>query len=114
MRVRFPLGAPIVIDMACHYLNMKNADEFYMRLKSRDADIVLKMVKCVLSAFKRDKDQIDIFDITFKNMDQLTFSIDKSQYKELLGNCMKDLIEMEEYETAIVIRDELDKVDKNG
>ena len=83
---------------------MKNADEFYMRLKSRDTDIVLKMVKCVLSAYKRDKDQIDIFDITFKNMDQLTFSIDKSQYKELLGNCMKDLIEMEEYELCAEVK----------
>jgi galactitol-specific phosphotransferase system IIB component len=84
--------------MACHYLTMKNADEFYMRLKSRDVDIVLKMVKCVLSAYKRDKDQIDIFDITFKSMDQLTFSIDKSQYKELLGNCM------EEYELCAEIK----------
>ena len=83
---------------------MKNADEFYMRLKSRDVDIVLKMVKCVLSAYKRDKDQIDIFDITFKNMDQLTFSIDKSQYKELLGNCMNDLIGMEEYELCAEIK----------
>ncbi len=83
---------------------MKNADEFYMRLKSRDVDIVLKMVKCVLSAYKRDKDQIDIFDITFKNMDQLTFSIDKSQYKELLGNCMNDLIAMEEYEMCAEIK----------
>ena len=75
-----------------------------MRLKSRDVDIVLKMVKCVLSAYKRDKDQIDIFDITFKNMDQLTFSIDKSQYKELLGNCMNDLIGMEEYELCAEIK----------
>ena len=90
--------------MACHYLTMKNADEFYMRLKSRDVDIVLKMVKCVLSAYKRDKDQIDIFDITFKSMDQLTFSIDTSQYKELLGNCMNDLIGMEEYELCAEIK----------
>ena len=90
--------------MACHYLTMKNSDEFYLKLKGRDTDLILKMVKCVLSAFKRDKDMIDIFDITFKNMDQLTFSIDKSQYKELLGNCMKDLIEMEEYELCAEIK----------
>ena len=90
--------------MACHYLSMKNSDEFYLKLKGRDPDIVLKMVKCVLSAFKRDKDMIDIFDITFKNMDQLTFSIDKSQYKELLGNCMNDLITMEEYELCAEIK----------
>jgi len=83
---------------------MKNSDEFYLKLKGRDPDIVLKMVKCVLSAFKRDKDMIDIFDITFKNMDQLTFSIDKSQYKELLGNCMNDLIAMEEYELCAEVK----------
>ena len=83
---------------------MKNSDEFYLKLKGRDADLILKMVKCVLSAYKRGKDQIDIFDITFKSMDQLTFSIDKLQYKELLGNCMNDLIAMEEYELCAEIK----------
>ena len=83
---------------------MKNSDEFYLKLKGRDADLILKMVKCVLSAYKRGKDQIDIFDITFKNMDQLTFTIDKSQYKELLGNCMNDLIAMEEYELCAEVK----------
>ena len=73
-------------------------------LKDRNPDLIMKMVKCVLSAYKRDKDQIDIFDLTFKNMDQLTFSIDKSQYKELLGNCMNDLITMEEYELCAEIK----------
>ena len=90
--------------MACHYLNLKNADEFYTKLKNRETDLVLKMVKCVLSAYKRGKDQIDIFDITFKNMDQLMFTIDKSQYKELLGNCMNDLIAVEEYEMCAEIK----------
>jgi hypothetical protein len=98
----------VKIDMACHYLNLKNADEFYMKMKNRDADIILKMAKCVLSAFKRGKDQIDIFDITFKNLDQLTFTIEKSQYKELLSNCMKDLIELEEYELCAEIKKILD------
>jgi hypothetical protein len=90
--------------MACHYLTMKNSDEFYLKLKGRDQDLILKMVKCVLSAYKRGKDQIDIFDITFKSMDQLTFGIDKTQYKELLGNCMNDLIAMEEYELCAEIK----------
>ena len=94
--------------MACHYLNLKNADEFYKKLKSREPDLILKMAKCVLSAFKRGKDQIDIFDITFKNLDQLTFTIEKSQYKELLSNCMKDLIELEEYELCAEIKKILD------
>ena len=94
--------------MACHYLNLKNADEFYKKLKSREPDLVLKMAKCVLSAFKRGKASIDIFDITFKNLDQLTFTIEKSQYKELLSNCMKDLIELEEYELCAEIKKILD------
>jgi hypothetical protein len=108
VRVRFPLGAQIIIDMACHYLNLKNADEFYKKLKGREPDLVLKMAKCVLSAYKRGKDQINIFDITFKNLDQLTFTIEKSQYKELLGNCMDDLIKMEEYELCAEVKKILD------
>ena len=90
--------------MACHYLSMRDSNEFYSKLKGRDSDLILKMVKCVLSAFKRGKDQIDIFDISFKNMEQLTFTIEKVQYKELLSNCMNDLIEMEEYEMCAEIK----------
>jgi hypothetical protein len=58
----------------------------------------------VLSAAKRGKDKIDIFEITFKTMDELTFSIEKSQYKEMLKNCMDDLIKMEEYELCAEIQ----------
>ena len=75
-----------------------------MRMKNRDADIVLKMAKCVLSAFKRDKDSIDIFDITIKNLDGMVFTVDKVQYKELLNHCMNDLIIMEEYELCAEIK----------
>jgi hypothetical protein len=96
--------------MACHYLQMKNSDEFYRKMQNRDADIILKMAKCVLSAYKRNKSSIDIFDITFKVLDDgLVFTIDKPQYKELLANCMKDLIEMEEYEMCGEIKKILDK-----
>ena len=99
--------------MACHYLQMKNSDEFYMRMKNRDADLILKMAKCVLSAYKRSKSSIDIFDITFKVLsDGLVFTIDKPQYKELLGNCMDDLIVMEEYEMCNEIKKILDKKTK--
>jgi len=81
-----------------------------MRMKNRDADMILKMVKCVLSAYKRSKPNIDIFDITFKVLsDGLIFTVDKSQYKELLGNCMNDLIIMEEYELCAEIKKILDK-----
>jgi len=83
---------------------LKDQREFLQLMKERDSELILKMVKCVLSAYKRGKDQIDIFDITFKSMDQLTFTIDKSQYKELLSNCMDDLIKMEEYEMCAEIK----------
>ena len=99
--------------MACHYLQMKNSDEFYRKMQNRDADIILKMAKCVLSAYKRSKPSIDIFDITFKVLnDGFVFTIEKSQYKELLSNCMKDLIEMEEYEMCGEIKKILDKKSK--
>jgi hypothetical protein len=100
--------------MACHCLILKNQQEFFQMLKDRDNNLILKMVKCVLSAFKRGKDQIDIFDITFKSMDQLTFGIDKTQYKELLGNCMDDLIAMEEYELCAEIKKILEGKKKRG
>ena len=67
------------------------------------------MVRCVLSAAKRGKDKIDIFDITFKSMDELTFTIDKSQYREMLSNCMTDMIAAEEYELCAEIKKVLDK-----
>ena len=78
-------------------------------MKGRDIDLVMKMVKCVLSASRRNKDKIDIFDISFKDMSSMVFSIDKSQYKELLKNCLDDLIKIEEYELCAEIQKELNK-----
>ena len=77
--------------MACHCLHLRDSKEFFALLKQRDPELILKMVKCVLSAAKRGKEQIDIFDVTFKNMDSLSFGINQCQYKEMLGNCMEDL-----------------------
>lgn len=99
--------------MACHCLHFKDSKEFFKLLKDRDSDLVLKMVKCVLSAAKRGKDKIDIFDITFKTMDELTFSIDKSQYKEMLKNCLDDMIKIEEYEICAEIQKILKKKTRN-
>jgi len=95
--------------MACWVLHLKDSLEFYSLLKARDPEMILKMVKCVLSAYKRNKDNIDIFDITFKSMDELTFTIEKSQYTDLLGNCLDDLIAMEEYELCAEVKKILDK-----
>ncbi len=98
--------------MACWVLHLKDSREFYSLLKARDPEMILKMVKCVLSAYKRNKDSIDIFDITFKNMDELTFTIEKSQYTDLLSNCLDDLIAIEEYELCAEIKKIIDKKSK--
>jgi hypothetical protein len=95
--------------MACHCLHLRDSKEFFALLKQRDPAIISKMVRCVLSAAKRGKDKIDIFDITFKSMDELTFTIDKSQYREMLSNCMADMIAAEEYELCAEIKKVLDK-----
>jgi len=89
--------------MACHCLSLKDQKEFYSLLKSRDSDLIVKMVRCVISAAKRNKQSIDIFDITFKNLDSLVFTVEKKQYKELLSNCLNDLIAIEEYELCAEI-----------
>ena len=83
-------------------------------MKDRDPDMILKMVKCVLSAYKRDKDGIEIFDITFKDTSGMVFNIEKSQYTELLGNCLDDLIAMEQYELCAEIKKILDKKSKRN
>ena len=78
-------------------------------MRERDPDLIMKMVKCVLSAAKRNKAKIDIFDISFKDMSSLIFTIDKSQYNDMLKNCMDDLIKIEEYEFCAEIKKQLDK-----
>ncbi len=98
--------------MACWVLTLKNQREFFQMMKDRDSDLILKMVKCVLSAYKRDKDGIDIFDITFKDMSGMVFTIEKSQYVDLLSNCLNDLIAIEEYELCAEVKKVIDKKSK--
>ena len=98
--------------MACWVLTLKDQREFFRLMKERDSDLILKMVKCVLSAYKRNKDGIDIFDITFKDMSGMVFNIEKSQYTELLSNCLNDLIAIEEYELCADIKKIIDKKSK--
>ena len=98
--------------MACHCLTLKDQREFLQLMKDRDSDLILKMVKCVLSAYKRNKDGIDIFDITFKDTSGMIFNIEKSQYTELLSNCLDDLIKIEEYELCADVKKIIDKKSK--
>jgi hypothetical protein len=95
--------------VACHCLYLKDQREFFTLMKERNSDLVMKMVKCVLSASKRNKKSIDIFDITFKDMSSMLFTIEKVQYKDLLKNCLDDLIKVEEYELCAEIKKQLDK-----
>ena len=95
--------------MACHYLYLKDQREFFSLMKARNSDLIMKMVKCVLSATKRNKQSIDIFDITFKDTSSMAFTIDKSQYNSLLENCLDDLIKVEEYELCAEVKKQLDK-----
>jgi hypothetical protein len=104
-----PAPTAIFIIMACHCLTLKDQREFFKLMKDRDRDMILKMVKCVLSAYKRGKDGIDIFDITFKDMSGMVFNIEKSQYTSLLDNCLNDLINMEEYELCAEIKKIIDR-----
>ena len=89
--------------MACYYITYNTPADFYKALQAHDIDLVVKMVKCVLSAIKRKKETIDIFDITMKDTTSLTFNIDKSQYMSLLDNCLNTLISYEEYESCAEI-----------
>ena len=107
-----PAPTAIFIIMACHCLMLKDQREFFQMMKDRDSNLILKMVKCVLSAYKRDKDGIEIFDITFKDTSGMVFNIEKSQYTELLSNCLNDLIAIEEYEMCAEVKKIIDKKSK--
>ena len=90
--------------MACHSIAMNSEEEFFKRMKDRDPEIILKMVKCVISAHKRKKSTINIFDILFKDSSSMIFSMEKSQYKTFLENCLQDMINLEEYEICAEIK----------
>jgi hypothetical protein len=98
--------------MACHTLFLKNDREFFSLLKNRDQDLVLKMVKCVLNAVKRKREKVDIFDITFKDTNEMIFTIEKNQYHDMLRKCLDDIIALEEYELCAEVKKVLDKAPK--
>jgi hypothetical protein len=83
---------------------MGSQREFLERMSNKDPDLILKIVKCVLSAVKRKRKSIDIFEVTFKNTEQMTFSCNEESYMMCLNSYMNDLIEMEEYELCAEIQ----------
>jgi hypothetical protein len=90
--------------MACHTIFMKDQKEFFLRMKERDPEIILKMVKCVLSAHKRKVNKLNIFEIVFKDTTYMIFAMEKSEFKNFLGNCLQDMINIEEYEICAQIK----------
>jgi len=90
--------------MACHNIYMINEKEFFQKLKDRDSELIIKMVRCVISAHKRKKDKIDIFDITFKDTTSMVFNMQNTEYIKFLSNCLDDLIKVEEYELCADIK----------
>jgi 7,8-dihydro-6-hydroxymethylpterin-pyrophosphokinase len=83
---------------------MKDEKEFFLRMKDRDPEIILKMVKCVLSAHKRKIKQLNIFEVIFKDSSYMTFAMDKKEFKNFLNNCLQDMINIEEYEICAEIK----------
>lgn len=103
--------------MACHCLYLENAGDFYLLLKNRDSETMKKMVKCVLSASRRKKDNIDVFDITFADQSSMQFSIEKKEYKTFMKNTLEDMIKIEEYELCAQMKkfiNQKERKPKNG
>jgi hypothetical protein len=83
---------------------MNNESEFFSRMKERDPEIIYKMVKCVLSAHTRKVQKLNIFEVVFKDTSYMMFSMEKSEYKNFLKNCLQDMINIEEYEICSEIK----------
>lgn len=88
--------------MAAYCLFMEDNREFMSRMKSKEPDLILKMVKTVISAIKRKRKSIDIFEITFRDESILIFSISKDQYLECLDNCLNELINIDTSESYLL------------
>jgi hypothetical protein len=83
---------------------MKDEREFFLRMKERDPEIIYKMVKCVLSAYKRKVNKLNIFEVVFKDTSYMVFAMEKKEFKNFLNNCIDDMINIEEYEICAEIK----------
>jgi len=96
--------------MACHYIFLKDEQEFNQKLIKRDFDLIQKMTKCVVSAIQRKKEKIDIFEVTFKDGNTITFSMDKNEYKNFLEKSLNDFVQEEMYEYCSELKKIIDKL----
>jgi len=83
---------------------MKDEREFFLKMKDRDPEIIYKMVKCVLSAYKRKINKLNIFEVVFKDTSYMLFAMEKKEFKNFLNNCIDDMINIEEYEICAEIK----------
>jgi hypothetical protein len=83
---------------------MKDEKEFFLRMKDRDPEIIYKMVKCVLSAYKRKINKLNIFEVVFKDTSYMVFAMERKEFKNFLNNCLQDMVDIEEYEICAEIK----------
>ena len=94
----------MTVLMAAHVLSFKNQSEFFDKIKNKDSDLVLKMVKTILWAIKNKKLKIEIFQVVFSESKEITFSLERKEYLKTLNLQMPKLIELEEYELCSQIQ----------
>lgn len=106
--------------MASHVLSFKNQEEFFQKIKDKDRDLIVKMVKTVLYAIKHKKPKVDVFEVIFtdikyyRDLKELIFTKDKKDYIPTLKAAMDELIKFEEYELCAEIKELLDKKKKRN
>jgi hypothetical protein len=101
--------------MASHVLSFKNKEEFFQKIKDKDRDLIVKMVKTILYAIKHKKPKVNVFEVIFTDvkystdLKELVFSKEKSDYIPTLKAALDELIRFEEYELCSEIKEILDK-----
>jgi len=101
--------------MASHVLSFKNKEEFFQKIKEKDRDLLVKMVKTILYAIKHKKQTVSIFEVIFTDvkysadLKELIFTKDKADYIPTLKAVMDDMIRFEEYEFCAEIKEALEK-----
>lgn len=90
--------------MACYNIRLKNREDFIELIRSRDPEMVISMVNCVLRAIESKKKKVDIIQVKFDTGEGMMISASQEDYKNLLEKCKEDLIELEEFELCAEIQ----------
>lgn len=100
--------------MASYYLSYDTENDFYKDLlTNKNPNLIKKIVKCVLSAHKRKKKEIEIFEVTFKNQQLIMpYKITQINYLKCLSRHLDGMIHLEEYELCAQMRDAIIQLTK--